>query len=63
MAAFVYKNGVEIQSGVVEIVADARTDIDELETNYMPGSSCLVTADNSKWILSPSKEWTELNSN
>lgn len=60
MASFVYKNGIEIQSGVVEIIADERTDMDTLSTKHAPGSSCLVTEDESIWILSPNKHWVEL---
>ena len=60
MATFVYKNGVNIQPGVVEIIADERTDIDTLSTDHAPGSSCLVVEDKSTWVLAPEGHWIEL---
>lgn len=38
----IYKNGDNIDSKVVEYVADTEADIANLPTNHAPGSICLV---------------------
>lgn len=57
MAAIIYKNGDNTQSGLVELVADSVTDIDSLDTSYYPGSTCIVAENASVYILGPDKTW------
>ena len=38
----IYKNGTEIDSKLVEYIADTEADIEELPTNNASGSICLV---------------------
>ena len=61
MATILYKNGDVTQSAVVELIADLRSDIVDLETDYMAGSTCLVVEDSSVWVLGPDQEWHELS--
>lgn len=56
----IYRNSDNTTAYVVEMVADYRTDIETLPTNFYPGSACLVTEDGSVWILNNQKEWCEI---
>lgn len=38
----VYKNGTEVDSKVVEYIADTIEDVDDLPTNIGSGSTCIV---------------------
>lgn len=53
------QNDTEVYNKV-EYIADTRTDIAELPTSVAPGSTCLVAADTSVWILTPQRNWIEL---
>ena len=53
-------NGDNIQSSVVEIVADNLTDITNLPTEYGVGSSCIVLENSSVWMLGNDKVWHQL---
>ena len=53
-------NGEDIQQTVVEIVADLRSDINDIPTNYSAGSSCIVLEDSSVWMLGNDKTWHEI---
>ena len=53
-------NGNNIQSSVVEIVADELNDIANLPTTYGPGSTCLVLEDSSVWMLDHDQVWHEI---
>ena len=53
-------NGNNIQSSVVEIVADELADIDTLPTTFGVGSSCIVLENSSVWMLGNDEHWHEL---
>ena len=53
-------NGDNIQSSVVEIVADNLTDITNLPTTFGAGSSCIVLENSSVWMLGNDKAWHQL---
>lgn len=54
------QQGDTVQNGVIEAVADHRTDIQELPRKWNVGSTCLVIEDSSVWILGNDKNWHEL---
>lgn len=56
----IYKNGDNTQSAVVEIVVDTVADVEELETKYSPGSTCIVLENSSVYMLGADKTWHEL---
>lgn len=60
MAYRLIANGEDIQSGVVELVVDARSEIATLPTDYNPGSDAIVLEDSSVWMLGNDKEWHEI---
>lgn len=60
MAVILYKNGDNTSSALVELVADTPEDIADLDTSYLPGSTCLVTSNSSVYMLSPDGVWREL---
>lgn len=45
---------------LMEAVVDNRSDIAELPTSWLSGSSCLCLEDSSVWMLSNEKTWQEL---
>lgn len=51
-----------LEAGVVEIMADERSDIDNLPdtSEVSMGSNCLVIEDGSVWILNSEDEWVEI---
>ena len=53
-------NGSNVQSSVVEFVADRLTDIETLPTNVGAGSTCLVIENSSVWILGTDKTWHQI---
>ena len=60
MAFKVISNGDNVQSDVVEIVADTLSDKDNVPTTYGVGSDCIVLEDSSVWMLGNDKVWHEL---
>lgn len=56
----VYKNSDTTTSYVVEIVADTIDDIEDLPTNFTPGSDCIVLEDSSVWMLGNDEVWHRL---
>lgn len=60
MAYSSYQNSDNIVPYFVALTADARTDIDELPTEYAAGSTCLIIEDSSLWILGNDKKWHQI---
>ncbi len=61
MAYKVIQNGNNIQSKVVEVVADTRSDIEDLTLEDSEvGSTCVVLEDGSVWMVGNDKIWHEL---
>ena len=60
MAYRVIANGEDMQSGVVEIVADTLADVSTLPTNYSAGSDAIVIENSSVWMLGNDKQWHEI---
>lgn len=56
----IYKNGDNTQSAVVEIVVNTVEEVEELETKYSPGSTCIVLENSSVYMLGADKTWHEL---
>lgn len=50
-------NGDNIQSSIVEIIADTVADVNELPTIFAPGSTCFVLEDSSVYMLGHDKVW------
>jgi hypothetical protein len=60
MAYKIISNGPNIQSTVVEVVADTLVDLDEVPTTFGVGSDCIVLENSSVWMLGNDKTWHEL---
>lgn len=60
MAYKIISNGTNVQSTVVEVVADTLTDLDEVPTTFGVGSDCIVLENSSVWMLGNDKVWHEL---
>lgn len=60
MNGTVISNGNTIQSSVVEIVVDTLQDLEDLDTDFGPGSDCIVLEDSSVWMLGNDKVWHQL---
>ena len=60
MAYRVIANGEDVQSGVVEIVADTLADVSTLPINYSAGSDAIVIENSSVWMLGNDKQWHEI---
>lgn len=60
MAYRIIANGEDVQSGVVEIIADTRAEMETLPTDYNPGSDTIVIEDSSVWMLGNDFKWHEL---
>lgn len=56
----IYKNGDNTQSALVELVVETVEEVDELDTYYYPGSTCIVLENSSVYMLGPDKTWHEL---
>lgn len=55
------QQGDTVQNGIMEFVADTRSDIDIIPAdNWEMGSTCLVIEDSSVWILGSDKKWHEI---
>ena len=55
------QQGDTVQNGIMEFVADTRSDIDAIPVdNWEMGSTCLVIEDSSVWILGSDKKWHEI---
>lgn len=54
------QQGDSVQYGVIECICDTRADIQNLPTDWQAGSSCLVIADSSVWMLNNQGVWQEL---
>lgn len=54
------QQGDTVQNGIIEAVADYRTDIQTLPTKWTMGSTCLVIEDSSVWILGSDAIWHEM---
>lgn len=55
-----YKQNDDTQAYVTEFVADNDEDIASLPTTVYPGSTCIVAATASVYILNASREWIKL---
>lgn len=60
MAYRIIANGEDVQSSVVEIVVDARSEMDSLPIDYSAGSDAIVIEDSSVWMLGNDHQWHEL---
>ena len=60
MAYKITTNGNNTQSSVVEIVADALSDIEDLPTDVGVGSECICIENSSVWLLGNDFTWHEL---
>lgn len=60
MAYKIISNGPNIQSNVVEVIADTLTDLDTVPTSFGVGSDCIVLENSSVWMLGNDKVWHEL---
>lgn len=60
MAYRVSKTSNEISSDIIEIVADARNEVETIPTTYGSGSTIFVIEDSSVWMLGNDKHWHEL---
>lgn len=58
MFSFMSQNGSTVY-GMVELVADSRSDVLTLPTDCAPGSSCLILEDFSIWMMNSKKQWVE----
>ena len=47
-------------TAVVELIADTDADVTSLSTHYAPGSTCIVVASSSVYILDNTKTWKML---
>jgi hypothetical protein len=56
----VNKNGDNTNSAVISITADTLADIEELPTNCLQGSDCLVLEDSSVWIFGGDGKWHKI---
>ena len=56
----IIQQGDTVQTYILEIMCDARQDVETLPTHWASGSSCLVIEDSSVWVLGIDKEWHEL---
>lgn len=57
---FQTKTGMKDTPGVVELVVDNDADVLTLPTHYAPGSTCIVVATSSVYMLNNQKVWTQL---
>ncbi len=60
MAYSSYQNSDNIVPYYAALVADTNADVDELPTDFAPGSTCLVIEDSSLWILGNDKIWHKI---
>lgn len=60
MAYKITVNGNNIQSSVVEIIADTVADVDSLPTDVGIGSDCIVLENSSVFMLGNDLTWHEL---
>lgn len=60
MAYRVMSNGANIQSNVVEIVVDTRTDLEDVPTTFGIGSDVICLEDSSVFMLGNDKTWHEI---
>ena len=60
MAFKVTVNGNNIQSSVVEIIADTESDIADLPTDVGIGSDCICLENSSVYMLGNDKVWHEI---
>ncbi len=60
MAYRVTVNGNNIQSSVVEIIADTLSDIEDLPTDVGVGSDCICLENSSVYMLGNDLVWHEL---
>jgi len=60
MAYSSYQNSDNIVPYYAALVADTIADVDELPTDFAPGSTCLVIEDSSLWILGNDKLWHKI---
>ena len=60
MAYSITKQGDSVQNYVLELAADTRADIELLPTDCQVGSTCIVIADSSVWMLGSDGNWHEL---
>lgn len=60
MAYSVYRNSDHTAAYVNELIADTTADIENLPTDYTPGSTCIVIEDSSIWILGNDKAWHKI---
>lgn len=62
MGSSIIQQGDAIQTYVTKFLCDTLADKDKIERRHLlPGSSCLVIADNSRWILGNDKQWHKMN--
>lgn len=55
----IIQQGDTVQTYIMEVMCDNRTDVESLPTNWSAGSSCLVIEDSSLWMLGNDKKWHE----
>ena len=60
MAYKITVNGNNIQSSVVEIIADTVADVADLPTDVGVGSDCIVLENSSVYMLGKDSVWHEL---
>ena len=60
MAYRITVNGNNVQSSVVEIIADTVSDIEDLPTDVGVGSDCICIEDSSVFMLGNDKVWHQL---
>ena len=60
MAYRITVNGNNIQSSVVEIIADTVADVDTLPTDVGVGSDCIVLENSSVYMMGCDGHWHEL---
>lgn len=56
----IIQQGDTVQTYVLEVVVDNRSDVETLPKTWTPGSSCIAIEDSSAWMLGNDKEWHEL---
>ena len=56
----IIQQGDTVEPYVMEVMVDTEADVQNLPTEWKSGSSCLVLANSSVWMLGNDKKWHKI---
>lgn len=60
MAYSIIQQGDTVDTYIMEVMVDNKSDVATLPVNWQSGSSCIVLEDTSVWMLGNDKVWHEI---